>query len=199
MYARRSRACLLLAALAPLLGCSHAPTVSARSAPRPPGVDASLGAGAVFDVRVFGEQELNGTYRVGPDGTIDYPFVGRVTVAGKLPSELQTELRHKLTAYVHDPQVSILVREMNSKRIIVYGQVQKPGTYPYQGEMTIVHAISLAGGFTAMAARNRVVISRVENEQQKVIEVDVREIAAGKAPNRFISPGDEVYVPESFY
>jgi polysaccharide export outer membrane protein len=168
-------------------------------APRPPAVDATLGAGDLFDVRVFGEAELTGTYRVGTDGTIDYPLVGRVSVAGKLPSELTTELREKLRAFVHAPQVSILVREMNSKRFIVYGQVQKPGAFPYSGSMTIVQAISLAGGFTAMAARERVVISRVEHDRQQVIQVNVREIADGRAPYSCIAPGDEVYVPERLF
>jgi polysaccharide export outer membrane protein len=181
-----------------LVGCAH-PQARVMQAPRPPVVDATLGPGDLFDVRVFGESELTGTYRVGPDGTIDYPLVGRVMAAGKLPSEVTTELRDKLTAFVQAPQVSILVREMNSKRVIVYGQVQKPGTFPYPGSMTVVQAISLAGGFTSMAARERVVISRVANDRQEVIVVDVREIANGRAPNRFVAPGDEVYVPERVF
>ena len=78
-----------------------------------------------------------------------------MVVAGKLPSDIAQMLREKLTAFVHQPQVSVLVREMNSKRVIVYGQVQKPGTFPYTDAMTIVQAISLAGGFTSMAARER--------------------------------------------
>jgi protein involved in polysaccharide export with SLBB domain len=199
MRAGGSAGLLVVVSLLGAVGCARPMAPRVRSAPRAPVVDATLGAGDLFDVRVFGEAELTGTYRVGPDGTIDYPLVGRVTVTGKLPSELTTELRAKLTAYVHEPQVSILVREMNSKRIIVYGQVQKPGTFPYPGSMTIVQAISLAGGFTAMAARERVVVSRVENDRQQVIEVNVREIADGRAPNRFISPGDEVYVPERLF
>ncbi len=168
-------------------------------AARPPVVDATLGPGDLFDVRVFGENDLTGTYRIGPEGTIDYPLVGRVAVAGKLPSDVAEILREKLTTFVHSPQVSVLVREMNSKRVIVYGQVQHPGTFPYANAMTVVQAISLAGGFTSMAARERVVISRVEKDQQQIIEINLREIADGKAANRFISPGDEVYVPERLF
>jgi polysaccharide export outer membrane protein len=169
-------------------------------APRPPTVDATLGAGDLFDVRVFEEPDLSGTYRIGSDGSIDYPLVGRVTAAGKLPGELADLLREKLTAYVQRPQVSVLVREMTSKRVIVYGQVQHPGTFPYSDPMTISQAISLAGGFTAMALRERVVISRfTHDQQQEVIEVNLRAIADGKAPNRFVSPGDEVYVPERLF
>jgi polysaccharide export outer membrane protein len=168
--------------------------------PRPPVFDATLGPGDLFDVRVFGEADLTGQYRVGPEGTIDYPLVGRLRVQGLLPSQVAEQLRDKLTQYVHQPQVSVLVREMNSKRVIVYGQVQKPGTFPYSDAMTIVQAISLAGGFTAMAQRERVVLSHsVDKDQQKVDEINVREIADGKAPNRFVAPGDEVYVPERIF
>jgi polysaccharide export outer membrane protein len=175
------------------------PATRTLQRPRPPVFDATLGPGDLFDVRVFGENDLTGQYRVGPEGTIDYPLVGRMKVQGLLPSQVAEQLRDKLTQYVHQPQVSVLVREMNSKRVIVYGQVQKPGTFPYSDAMTIVQAISLAGGFTAMAARERVVLSHSEKDQQKVDEVNVREIADGKAANRFVAPGDEVYVPERLF
>src|SRR4051812_16141438 len=133
---------------------------------KPPVVDATLGPGDLFDVRVFEENDLSGTYRIGPEGTIDYPLVGRLELAGLLPGQIAEVLRDKLRAYVRAPQVSVLVREMNSKRVIVYGQVQHPGTFPYTGVMTISQLISLAGGFTAMAQRETVRISRVENNQQ---------------------------------
>ena len=102
-------------------------------------------------------------------------------------------MRTKLVTYVHKPAVSVLVREVNSKRVIVYGQVQRPGTFPYTDAMTISRAISLAGGFTAMAARDRVMVSHTEQEKQKVTEIDLRAIATGKAPNQYVYPGDEVF------
>jgi polysaccharide export outer membrane protein len=169
------------------------------AAPPPPVVDATLGAGDVFDVRVFEEADLSGTYRVDADGWIDYPLVGRIQVVGKLPGDLAELLRSRLAAFVHKPQVSVLVREMNSKRVIVYGQVQRPGTYPYTNPMTISQAISLAGGFTAMAARERVRISSFERNEQHIVEVDLHAIADGRAPNRYVAPGDEVYVPERLF
>jgi protein involved in polysaccharide export with SLBB domain len=179
-------------------GCPHTGTRT-LTAPRPPQVDATLGPGDVFDVRVFGEADLTGTYRIGTEGTIDYPLVGRIQVVNKLPGEIAEMLRVKLATYVHEPQVSVLVKEVNSKRVTVYGQVQKPGTFPYSNPMTISQAISLAGGFTAMAARERVVVSRFENNQQRVNEVNLLEIAGGRAANQFLSPGDEVYVPERIF
>jgi polysaccharide export outer membrane protein len=187
---------IILAVMA--VACGPAP-VRKLTVPRPPQVDATLGPGDVFDIRVFEEGDLTGTYRVDADGLIDYPLVGRVKAQGLLPGELAQVLRAKLNSYVQHPQVSVLVKEWNSKRIIVYGQVQRPGTYPFTDPMTISQAISLAGGFTAMAARERVLISRLAHNEQEVIEIDTRAIADGKAPNRFISPGDEVYVPERLF
>jgi protein involved in polysaccharide export with SLBB domain len=187
---------ILLALL--VTSCGPAP-VRRITAPHAPKVDATLGPGDLFDIRVFEEPDLSGSYRVDADGIIDYPLVGRVKVQGLQPGELAAHLREKLAAYVQHPQVSVLLKEANSKRIIVYGQVQKPGAYPFTNPMTISQAISVAGGFTAMAARERVIISRMEKNEQEVIEVNLLRIADGKAPNRFISPGDEVYVPERLF
>jgi polysaccharide export outer membrane protein len=100
---------------------------------------------------------------------------------------------------VRKPQVSVLVKEMNSKRVIVYGQVQHPGTFPYSSHMTVSQAISLAGGFTAMAARDQVTISHFEHDRQQTSQINLRNIADGKAPNRVVEPGDEVYVPERLF
>jgi protein involved in polysaccharide export with SLBB domain len=187
--------CLCLGSLS---GCPRQLTRT-LTAPRPQNVDATLGPGDLFDVRVFGEADLSGSYRVGPDGIIDYPLVGRVEVSGKLPSELALFLRTRLATYVHEPQVSVLVKEMNSKRVTVYGQVARPGTFPYTNVMTISQVISLAGGFTAMAARERVLLSRFEKNAQQITEVNCLDIAGGKAANQFVSPGDEVYVPERLF
>jgi len=179
-----------------LAGCATGPTMHTLAAPRPPAVDATLGVGDVFDVRVFEEPDLSATYRVGSEGTIDYPLVGRVQVAGRLPGEVAMLIERELRKYVHAPQVSVLVREMNSKRVTVYGQVQRPGTFPYTDPMTISQAISLAGGFTAMALRESVRIARSDHDRQEIIELNLRQIAEGRAPNAYLSPGDEIYVPE---
>jgi polysaccharide export outer membrane protein len=197
VLALQTRAVLLVAA-ASVVACGTAGMRKIAATP-PPTVDATLGAGDMFDVRVFEETDLGGTYRVDADGYIDFPLVGRLLVAGKLPGELATLLRDKLSAFVKQPQVSVFVREMNSKRIIVYGQVQKPGTYPCMNPMTISELISLAGGFTPMAAREKVTISRYEKDEQHIIEVNLRAIADGKAPNHFVEPGDQVYVPERLF
>jgi polysaccharide export outer membrane protein len=183
-----------------IAACGPAP-VRKLTMPHAPQVDATLGPGDVFDVRVFEEGDLSGTYRVDTDGWIDYPLVGRIRVQSLLPGELAQVLRVKLAAFVQHPQVSVLLKEANSKRIVVYGQVQRPGAYPFTDPMTISQAISIAGGFTSMAARERVLISRLSHSanEESVIEIDLHAIADGKAPNTFVSPGDEVYVPERLF
>jgi polysaccharide export outer membrane protein len=197
LHARKYAGILFICAFC-ISACGPATTQSVP-APRPPAVDATLGVGDLFEVRVFNEADLSATHRVGPDGSIDFPLVGRVQVGGKLPGEVATMLREKLTAFVRDPQVSVLVRDAVSKRVSVYGQVQHPGTFPINGAMTIVQAISLAGGFTQMAARDKVRVSHVKGDQQQVIEVNLRDIADGRSQNQFVAPGDEVFVPERVF
>jgi polysaccharide export outer membrane protein len=164
-----------------------------------PTVHATLGPGDVFEVRVFEEPDLSGAYRVDEAGKIDYPLVGRVLVAGRLPGEVAEDLTSRLRSFVKSPQVSVYVRETNSKRVTVYGQVQRPGTFPYTYPMTVSQAISLAGGFATMAAREKVRVFRIENERQVVIDVDVRSIVEGKAANQYLYPSDEVYVPDRLF
>lgn len=169
------------------------------SSPRPLAVDATVGSGDLFEVRVFQEPDLSGAHRVGPDGTIDFPLTGKVEVAGRSPGEIAALLTEKLRAYLQHPQVSILLKEVQSKHVIIYGQVQRPGTFPYGGPMTLSQAISLAGGFTAMAAREKVRIQRASGDLHKVVEIDMNAIADGRAPNQFVVPGDEVFVPERIF
>ncbi len=164
-----------------------------------PKVDATLGAGDIFDVRVFEEPELSGSYRIDSEGVIDYPMIGRLTVAGKLPGQIVALLVERLSVYVREPAVSVFVREMNSKRVTVSGQVSKPGAFQYADPMTLSQAISLAGGFSSMAARDHVLVSRFDRDKQRIIKIDFRAIAAGRSPNQFILPGDEVYVPERLF
>jgi polysaccharide export outer membrane protein len=164
-----------------------------------PEVHATLGPGDVFDIRVFQEADLSGMYRVDETGKIDYPLVGPVKVAGRLPNDVAGELQRRLRAFLKSPQVSVYLREPNSQRVIVYGQVQRPGTFPYAYPMTVSQAISLAGGFATMAARDKVRVFRIDHDHQVVINVNVRSIAEGRDPNQYLVPGDEIYVPDRLF
>jgi polysaccharide export outer membrane protein len=122
-----------------------------------------------------------------------------VELAGRTSSTAADALRECLSRYLRRPQVSVLIREYNSKKIFVLGEVQKPGTFPYEGEMTIIQAITLAGGFTKLAAQNNTHVTRLVDGQERKIRVPVEDIGVGREKNFQLQPGDIVFVPESFF
>ena len=163
--------------------------------------DTTLGPGDVFDVRVYGEKELSKTFRVESDGSIDFPLVGKLAVQGKTPSEVAALLEQMLIDgdYLRQPQISILVKEYNSKKISVFGQVKKPGTFLFEDGMSVVEAVSKAGGFAQMARADETIIIRDVDGQKKRYTVPVEAIAEGRAPNFFLRAGDIVFVPERIF
>lgn len=169
-----------------------------ESRPRP-GPASTLGPGDLVEVRVFQEPDHSGVWRLSPEGTIDYPLCGKVELAGRTSSTAADALSECLARYLRRPQVSLLIREYNSKKIFVFGEVQRPGTFPYEGEMTIIQAITLAGGFTKLAAQNNTNVTRLVEGQERKIRVPVEDIGVGREKNFLLQPGDIVFVPESFF
>ena len=177
------------------------------SAPRagspPPSAadDSTLGAGDVFDVRVFGEESLSSSYRVAQDGSIDFPLVGRLAVAGLEPTQIADLIQRELQArdYLRNPQVSVFVKEYNSKRVSVMGAVARPGTFPVSSQMTVVQVISLAGGFTPLANRDGTVLTRRTSGQIRRYPIAAGEVAEGNAEDLPVRAGDIIYVPERLF
>jgi len=160
----------------------------------------ALGPGDVFEVRVYGEPELSGVYRVGSQGDIVFPLCRRVMVSGLSANETAERLRTCLAdGYIRNAQVSVIVKEYNSKKIFVFGEVQKPGTFVYEDGMTVIQAVTLAGGFMKTAAPNSTSVTRLVDGQEMKIRVPVQDIALGKATNVLLRPGDIVFVPESLF
>jgi len=161
--------------------------------------NATLGAADVLDVRVYQEADLSGPFRVSAEGTIDYPFCGRLKVAGlsstALVDLISTCLRN---GYLKNPQVTVFLKEYNSKKIFVFGEVQKAGTFPFEERMSIIQAITLAGGFNKLAAKNSVIVTRVIEGVERKVKVPVENIGEGRESNFALQPGDIVFVPESF-
>ncbi len=160
----------------------------------------TLGAGDLVEVRVFQEADLSGAYRLSPEGTVDYPLCGKVALAGMTSSGAADALTQCLAhGYLRRPQVSVLIREYNSKKVFVFGEVQKPGTFPYEENMSIVQAITLAGGFTKVASKNGTQVTRIVGGQEQKVRVAVEDIGVGREKNFSLRPGDIVFVPESFF
>ena len=159
----------------------------------------TLGAGDVFTVSVVGEKDLPSEFRVQPDGSVDFPYIKRVKVAGLEPQEVVDVLRAKLLeAKIYtDPQLSLLIKQYNSKRVNVLGQVAKPGTLTWSDGMRLVEVISQAGGFTAIADRDNVVLMRVDRTGRTVtVSLSVEDITEGREPNPPLQAGDTVRVDQ---
>ena len=164
------------------------------------GVSTTLGIGDIFEVKVFGEPDLAGIYRVSSDGQISFPLVGKVKAEGLSSTALSDLLTARLKdGFLKDPQISIFVKEYNSKKVFVFGDVQKPGTFPYEDDMTIIQIITIAGGFQKTASKNKVSVTRIEDGVEKRVFLSVEDIGRGKEKNFFLKPGDIVFVPESLF
>lgn len=160
-----------------------------------------LGPSDMIEVRVFRHEDLSGPFRVAADGTIMFPLTGQITIGGKTANEVAFLIAEQLETegYLRAPQVTVTVQEFNSKKIYVLGEVQKPGTFPYEDGMAVIQAITLAGGFTETAAPNSTTITRIEEGEEQKITVPVEEIAMGKRSNFCLAPGDRIFVPRSFF
>jgi polysaccharide export outer membrane protein len=163
-----------------------------------PSDDTTLGPGDVFDVRVYGEEDLSGRYRVSQDGSIDFPFIGRVAVEGREPTEVVDALTTSLRdgGILRAPQVSVMVVEYNSKKITVMGAVSHTGQYALTAGLTLAQAISLAGGFTALANPGATMVTRREEGALRRFRIDVDDISRGRATDFVLRAGDIVFVPE---
>lgn len=163
--------------------------------------DTTLGTGDLFDVRVYGEEDLSADYRVGQDGTIDFPLIGRLEVAGLEPGAVATLIQTRLREghYFVSPHVSVVVREQNSKRISVLGAVSAPGSYPLRAGMGVVEAIGLAGGFTALANHDGTTITRDVSGELHRYAAPVDRITDGQEADIPLRAGDIIRVPERLF
>jgi polysaccharide export outer membrane protein len=158
-----------------------------------------LGKDDVLKITVYREEELDRTVRVSSDGYISFPLLGKVKAEGLTVSELERSLILELIKYLKNPQVTVFIEEFGT--ITVSGQVEKSGSYPLKGELTVIEAISLAGGFTKIAAKNSVKIMRIEDDKKKTIIVRVADInkSGDKSKDVSLKRGDIIFVPESLF
>jgi polysaccharide export outer membrane protein len=156
-----------------------------------------VGPGDVFEVFVVGEPGLPKEYRVQPDGSIDFPYIDRVSVMGLEPQDIVVSLKERLVKakILRDPQISLLVKQYNSKRVSVIGQVQKPGPVPYIEGLKLVDAVSQAGWFTALGDSNHVVLTRYVGKERTVTAVvSIESITDGKQSDIALQAGDTIKV-----
>ncbi len=156
-----------------------------------------LGPGDQIEVTVFGDPDLSRTVTIKPDGVIALPLIKEVKAAGKTASQLEAELTRLYSRYLKAPSVSISVRQFRMDHIYVMGEVAKPGRYDMTENMTVLDALSLAGGTTDRANLDGTHIARVEGGKSKAIPVKVNQLIQGKdaAQNVKLRNGDLIYIP----
>jgi polysaccharide biosynthesis/export protein len=155
-----------------------------------------IGANDVLLVSVWKEQELTNTVPVRPDGNISLPLLNDVRAAGLTPAQLSADIATKLKKFVADPRVTVVVKEVNSQRIYVVGEVQHNGALQLLPDMTVLQALSEVG-FTQFANTKGIYVLRVENGKETKIPVNYKQLIKGKtmAQNIPLKVGDTIVVP----
>jgi protein involved in polysaccharide export with SLBB domain len=147
-----------------------------------------LGAGDQLRITVFNEAELTGQYVVGSQGTISYPLVGEVRAAGLTVLEFTESLRQALLEFIRQPNVNVEVA--NYRPFFILGEVQRPGTYPFSADLTVLNAVATAGGFTYRANRGRVFIRHADEQEERSYPLTIA------TP---VLPGDTVRIGERLF
>ena len=157
----------------------------------------------LLDFRIFQEPDFDAVIRVSGDGSAIFPMVGRVHVAGMTITQATETLRQRYMAgYLANPQVNLTVRTYAKKMFTILGQVQKPGTYPIEGNesISLLQAIGIAGGYTRIANPSRVVVKRNEGGIERVYNFNAKQMARTATDSTFrIKPGDVITVAESIF
>jgi polysaccharide export outer membrane protein len=187
---------LLIASL--LVGCGDNPPVVYPTVAPLDETKLTLGPGDKIELVVYsGTRQSKATYVLDPSGEIEVQYIGTIGAKGKTAKSVQEDIQVKLAdGYLRDPIVSLTVLEINSLKLSVLGQVLKSGTIKFTPGMTITEAIAQSGGFSPMARKNMVKVTRHVDGKLEIYKIPVELIAEGSRPNFPVMPGDEVFVPE---
>jgi polysaccharide export outer membrane protein len=159
-----------------------------------------IGPGDVMSVNIFGEPDLSGEHHVSTDGTIRLPLVGNLPVVGLTADEANDRVAAAYNAqFLKNAQVSIFIKAFNSRRVYVLGAVKKPGPVAYTDYMTVLAAVSMAGGPSRIADANRSMLTREQDGEKLRLRVPVADIGKGTAQDIELKPGDIIFVPESLF
>jgi polysaccharide export outer membrane protein len=165
--------------------------------------DYRLAPADLISVTVYQEKDMDRNVRVNTDGTVSLPLIGTVAIGGSTLADAQAAIEKKLSQYLVSPQVSLFIEDYGNKTIYVMGEVAKPGSYPIPTEsrMTLLEAISTAGGFTPVAAQDRARVLRYVDGQSVTYTINTKAITqqGQKDKDMVLIPNDIVYIPQSFF
>jgi polysaccharide export outer membrane protein len=186
---------------APQAAPAQKPTTSAARPVSGPSIATEpgfiIGSDDVLGVNFWRDQEMSGDVTVRPDGMITLPLIRDIKAAGLTPDQLADRIQEAAREFIADASVTVVVRQLNSRRVFITGEVTRPGAYALTSAMTVMQLIAVAGGLTEFAESKDISIMRVEGGQAKTLPFNYKDVARGKKKeqNVQLKPGDTVVVP----
>jgi polysaccharide biosynthesis/export protein len=197
-----STSAIMIAGVLSLASCSELPKEVMEQVSKPGPRDFLLGPEDVLEVTVWRNQDLSRTVVIRPDGMISLPLIGDVHASGFTAAQVADRIAKRLTEFKENPSVSVSVREVNSYFIYVTGEVTRAGKYPLKSFATVLQGVSLAGGFTPFASKNKMVVVRTVkngNGEEHQIRIPIRYDdlvkGDGQIGNFTLMSGDTIVVP----
>jgi len=156
-----------------------------------------IGTDDILSIVYWRDKDMTTDVQVRPDGKISMSLVNEVVAAGLTPDQLRERLTEESKKFMEDPNLTVIVKAINSRKVFITGQVAKQGPYPIMGPTTVLQLIALAGGLGEYADSKNIMVLRTENGRQVAHKVNYKEVIAGKklAQNLELKPGDTIVVP----
>jgi polysaccharide export outer membrane protein len=185
----------------PATAAQSVPAAAAVVAPRatdpvvPPGY--VIGPDDVLSIVYWKDKDMSSEAQVRPDGRIALPLINEVQAAGLTPEQLREKLTEESKKYMEDANITVVVRQINSRKAFITGEVNRPGPYPLTSPTTVMQLIAMAGGLREYADSKRIVIMRTDNGTPISLQFNYKDVIAGKnlRQNIELKPGDTVVVP----
>jgi polysaccharide export outer membrane protein len=162
-----------------------------------PPPDYIIGPDDILNVVFWRDKEMSSDVVVRPDGQITLPLINDVQAGGLTPDQLRAGIHKEASKFIEDPRVSVVVKQINSRRVFVIGLVGKPGAYPLSNPTTVLQLLSMAGGVGEFADHKKIIVMRNEDGTQKALKFNYKDVIQGKnlKQNILLQPGDTVVVP----
>jgi polysaccharide export outer membrane protein len=143
------------------------------------------------------DKDMSADVVVRPDGRVTLPLVSDVMAAGLTPEQLRDRIREEAAKYVEDPNVTVVVKQINSRKVFISGMVGRPGAYALSGAITVLQMLTMAGGVNEFADDSKIIIMRSENGKQRALKFNLKDVKKGKnlQQNIELKPGDTIVVP----
>jgi polysaccharide biosynthesis/export protein len=156
-----------------------------------------IGAEDVLEVGVWKEPDISRNVPVRPDGKISIPLLNDIQAAGLTPMQLQAQITEGLKKFITDPRVTVIVAQINSRRVYVMGEVLRPGPINMLPDMTVLQALSACGGFSQFAKLTAIYVLRNEKGRQLTFPFNYKQVIRGRRgqQNMLLKPGDTIVVP----